>query len=212
VQLNKKDPLDLNEPQRQLLFQKLHVSKTARGAFGAAGLSLVVAAGAHALVLCTMPDVKTYAGDNPPADCSVKSSYTPLPEPSAEEVKQSAADLKESTDLNAFDAQALSTRRELQRRVNDAAERLRRIEMEIVSLPPAGGGANSVQDVGVYLESSKARDEELADLRSQEHDAKASIAADRARFEMLTAQVAGRHGGLLPASWSRELSCSECPP
>jgi hypothetical protein len=159
-----------------------------------------------------MPDGKTYAGDNPPADCNVKSSYTPLPEQGAEEVKQTASDLQRAADLNAFDREALSKRRELERNAEDAAQHLSRIHAEIASLPPAGGGANSAADIVLYLEVSKARDERLEDLRSQESDVKASIAADRARFQMLTAQVEKRHGGQLPASWSRQLRCSQCPP
>lgn len=37
---------------------------------------VLLATTAHALVLCTTPDGKTYAGDTPPADSKVKGEYT----------------------------------------------------------------------------------------------------------------------------------------
>ena len=42
--------------------------------------SLTLSGTAQALVLCTTPDGKTYAGDKPPPGCEVKSSYQSAPE------------------------------------------------------------------------------------------------------------------------------------
>jgi hypothetical protein len=65
---------------------------------------LLAATSSAALVLCTTPDGKTYAGDTPPPAWKVKSEYTSAEPPSPREELDAELTAKTAAQMNAFDA------------------------------------------------------------------------------------------------------------
>jgi hypothetical protein len=96
---------------------------------------LLVAADSWALVLCTTPDGKSYAGDTPPPNCKVKSEYTSSEPPTPQQSLEADLADQKAAQMNAFDAKALSLRRSLERSANDAAEELEETRCKLAAVP-----------------------------------------------------------------------------
>jgi hypothetical protein len=100
---------------------------------------LLAAAPVHALVLCTMPDGKKYAGDFPPAGCEVESPTADevqaavksgVEEAIEDAIEESAAERDAS-----FLASATRERRQIERELERIASRIRDLEAEIANVP-----------------------------------------------------------------------------
>jgi hypothetical protein len=169
--------------------------------------ALVLSETAHALVLCTTPDGKTYAGDKPPPGCEVKSRYTSPPapaEPQPAEPAAADASAEQRAADNAFMAQAFRRRREIEDEINAAADRL--IEAH-----------NSFQRVLVRPDdwANAGRHREYQNIKDNyshaEDDARVRIEQCREDFKKLTEDVRDRFHGILPPTWRTTLNCGSCP-
>jgi len=175
-------------------------------------LQLLTATSSAALVLCTTPDGKTYAGDTPPPGCKVKSEYTSSEPPSPQEELDADLADKTAAQMNAFDAKALSLRRSLERSANDAAEELEETRRQLAAVPVVNPGMyeNSAYGWQRYEEDLHARDMLVSALRQREAELLGKINGASQAFGELTANVARAHGGMLPPSWA-PMRCSKCP-
>jgi hypothetical protein len=176
----------------------------------------VACGAAHALVLCTTPDGKTYAGDKPPADCKVKSEYVNPPsteaEPQAATQGDDADRAARATAENAADAQAIKLRRQLEDGADAAAEELGNVRHRLTTLPVVNPANYRDTPSGwqAYEQDVHAREAQLWALHSRESELIVQIAGLRRDFTSLTGSLARAHGGAAP-SWWGPMRCSRCP-
>jgi hypothetical protein len=189
-------------------------SKMAQLSFAATFLAmqLLVVAESSALVLCTTPDGKTYAGDTPPADCKVKSEYTSSEPPTPQEALETEQSDRQEAAENAFDAKALSIRRQIERLAQDAAEELKSVRQQQLNLPVVNPAMyeNSAYGWQRYEEDLQKREMLLSALRQREAELMGKIGGARQAFGELTEKMAKAHGGIAPASWA-PMRCDGCP-
>lgn len=188
--------------------------KTTTGVIALAAAMLAAYPAAHALVLCTTPDGKTYAGDTPPPDCKIKSQYVnaPAESPSPQDALDAAEANRKAADANAIETQALASRRRIETDANRAAEELDDIHAKLANVPQvnAGGYQSNVSGVRAYHQDATARSEAVTAMRARERELLSQIKDCRTRFDELTSSLA-KAPGSLPASWSRTMRCDRCP-
>jgi hypothetical protein len=176
-------------------------------------LQFVPAAESSALVLCTTPDGKTYAGDAPPPNCKIKSEYTTSSEPpTPQEALDADISNQKTAEMNAFDAKAISIRRSLERTANDAAEELEETRRKLAAVPVVNPVMyeNSAYGWQRYEEDLHAREMLISSLRQREAELVGKINGAWQAFGDLTTKVAKAHGGMAPPSWA-PLRCEKCP-
>jgi hypothetical protein len=175
-------------------------------------LQLLTTTSPAALVLCTTPDGKTYAGDTPPPGCKVTSEYTSSKPPTPQEELDADLADKTAAQMNAFDAKAISIRRRLERDANDAAEELEETRRKLGTVPVVNPAMyeNSGYGWQRYEEDLHNRDMLISSLRQREAELLGKINDARQAFGELTAKVAEVHGGMAPPSWA-PIRCSKCP-
>lgn len=171
------------------------------------------ATAAQALVLCTMPDGKSYAGDTPPPGCQVKSQYaSPPAEPATSTDTTSDADSeadRKAAASNAVEAQALTARRRLETEINRAADDLVALRAQMASGSSTAVAAFQQAINGVTQQGGGAS-ETLPDLRARERALLAEIDGYKKQYSELTERLAKERGSL-PPSWPRALRCDRCP-
>ncbi len=173
---------------------------------------LLVVADSSALVLCTTPDGKTYAGDTPPSDCKVKSEYTSSEPPTPQEALDADQSSQRDAAINEFDAKAISIRRQIERQAQDAAEELKSVRQQELNLPVVNPAMyeNSAYGWQRYEEDLQRREMLLSGLRQREAELMEKIGGARRAFGELTEKVAKAHGGMTPPSWA-SMRCDGCP-
>src|SRR5262245_28678506 len=167
--------------------------------------SLVVPGTARALVLCTTPDGKTYAGDKPPSGCEVKRSYHSAPEAPAPG-NTTGAPVDASKD--GLSVHASRARTEIERALNKDANSLEdirnRIE-EVQRIEPQGSPnyfatQQDVADVSTFQSRKAAA---LSELKDAERKTLADMADLWKTFDQLDAKVVEHYGGKEPDWWRR---------
>ncbi|MGH7805440.1 MAG: hypothetical protein ACREQJ_13910, partial [Candidatus Binatia bacterium] len=188
--------------------------------FAIIALALLLAAPASAIVLCTTPDGKTYAGDHPPQGCEVTTEYEnpPVVPPTEEEVEAAAQagaaqaiDEAETTRRTSVLASALRERRQLESDINDLAAELMSIRTEIANVPVVNAASYRDTRLGwqQYQEDLQETENYRTDLRIKEGEVLGQISALRTKFDGLTSHVRTELG-TLPSTWA-SLRCSQCP-
>jgi hypothetical protein len=174
--------------------------------------SVVLSGSAYALVLCTTPDGKTYAGDTPPPGCKVKSEYTSTEAPTPQETLDAEISNQKAAEINAFDAKALSTRRSIERSAEEAAEELEVTRRKLAAVPVVNPAMyeNSVYGWQRYEEDLHTHEMLISSLRQREAELLGKIDGAHQAFGELTAKVAQAHGGMTPPSWA-PMRCGKCP-
>jgi adenine-specific DNA methylase len=177
---------------------------------------LLAAAPVHALVLCTMPDGKKYAGDFPPAGCEVESEYENAPPrpPTADEVQAAVKSGVEEAIEDAIEesaaerdasflASATRERRQIERELERIASRIRDLEAEIANVPVVNPARYRDTTVGWqhYREDQQTTSDARTALHRQIGDLRGQASAARYKFDRLTEQVKRANGGRLPPSW-----------
>lgn len=175
--------------------------------------SLTLSGTAQALVLCTMPDGRTYVGDKPPPGCEVKRSYQPAPEAQAPD---KAAEATAGASKNDLSVHASRARTEIERDLNKDADSLEEIRKKIEEVQRAEpqGSPNyfaTQQEVADVANFQSRKAAALKELRDAERKTLADMAALWKAFDKLDANVAGHYGGKEPDWWRDTLSCSKCP-
>ena len=180
-------------------------------------LALVATSPVQALVLCTAPDGRTYAGDTPPPGCKIQSEFSSAPAepPAPEAVLEDAEATRKAIDANAVEAQSLMELRRIERRANEDAEELAEVRgtIERLSVPRSTSQADTSGAAGGFFDPlalAVSRDETLAPARKRERELVNAIKGHRARYDELTASLAKARGSL-PPSWPRALRCDRCP-
>jgi hypothetical protein len=173
---------------------------------------LLVVADSSALVLCTTPDGKTYAGDTPPADCKVKSEYTSSEPPTPQKALDADQSNQREAAINEFDAKAISIRRQIERQAQDAAEELKSVRQQELNLPAVNPAMyeNGAYGWQRYEEDLQRREMQLSALQQREAELMGKMGDARRAFGELTEKMAKAHGGNAPASWA-PMRCDGCP-
>jgi hypothetical protein len=176
-------------------------------------VSLTLSGATEALVLCTMPDGKTYVGDEPPPGCEVKSSYQSAPEAPAPDA---AADATADASKGDLSVRASRARTEIERNLNrdaDSLEEVRKRIEEVRRAEPEGSPNYfaTQQDVADAANFQSRKAAALKELREAERKTLADIAALWKAFDELNADVAEHYGGKQPDWWRDTVSCSKCP-
>lgn len=182
--------------------------------------ALIAAYPAHALVLCTTPDGKTYAGDFPPAGCVEKGRFDEPAVPAAtgyegDAAEEETAAIDPETKEARTDAVrgALTRRYQIERQIQKVAAERRSVIGSINSLrhprEPAGGASSSGWNR--YRENVRIYYAERSRLLGVKTDLEIEISRLQGEFDSLTRDVAYANGGELPSTWRRKLNCAECP-
>jgi hypothetical protein len=178
-------------------------------------VSLAWAPSALAITLCTMPDGKKCAGDNPPVDCVEKGRYENPPETAddAGDGKTSAELASEDAARTKDDLDALKRRRQIEREMDETASALRRVREMIAGTPNIAGhsGGHASKALLEYQRNQKRLDLVNEDLRAREGVLASHFANIQAEFDALTEEVRARHDGVLPSTWSAKPRCAACP-
>ena len=181
---------------------------------------LLHAAPASAIVLCTTPDGRQFAGDDPPPDCKVTSAYEnpPVVAPSAEEIQAAAREGTQAAIDDAAEkrrtsvlASAIRERRALEDDLNDLASDLIGVRNEIANVPAVNPTNYRDTPLGwqQYQEDLQANQEYRIELRQKEGQMLAEMSSIRNRFDELTSHVRSELGAV-PPSWA-SLRCTQCP-
>ena len=124
----------------------------------------------------------------------------------------SAKPSREQAALDAADADAIVERRKIERALERAADELREVRVAISNTPRIAGDDSTGLTVRSETgDDQRVLDEANVDLRTREQALLSEIAALKNDFAKLTSAVEKRHGGALPASWSPEPHCRDCP-
>jgi hypothetical protein len=178
-----------------------------------AAVLLLLSGAAQALVICTMPDGKTFAGDKAPPGCAVKSEFQAPPnEPPAPEGLDAS---REEAD-DGFSVKASRARTEIERTLNEDAARLKGIRetIEKVRNTEPQGDPNFLatqQDFADLANFQNRKSETSRDLKAEERKNLASIVDQWKAFDELNARVVERYGGHEPDWWRSTLRCPICP-
>jgi hypothetical protein len=161
---------------------------------------LLAAAPVHALVLCTMPDGKKYAGDFPPAGCEVESEYENAPPrpPTADEVQAAVKSGVEEAIEDAIEesaaerdasflASATRERRQIERELERIASRIRDLEAEIANVPVVNDGRMAALPRGPA-------DDERRPYRAPPADRRSPRAGERRAVQVRSPDGAGEAG------------------
>lgn len=167
---------------------------------------------AHALVLCTMPDGRTYAGDAPPSACVVTKTFT---EPDAQVKAENPPGPANEAD-DSFSVTSSNARRKLERDLNTKAEELVDVRGRVAAVSNApifgyGGDTASGAAVAMVANLQSDKSEKLTKLRAEERRVLAGMAEVWKQFDDLSAGVKEHFNGTLPVWWRNDLRCSDCP-
>ena len=176
---------------------------------------LVLSGTARALVICTMPDGNTYAGDKAPPGCNVKNQYhAPADEPARAPAEGLDAAHKRADD--GFSVGASRARTEIERALNQDAAHLEEVRDKIErirSIEPQGDPnfLATQQDVTDLANFQSRKTETLQDLKTEERKALAAMVDRWKAFDELNAKVVEYYGGHEPDWWRNTVSCPKCP-
>lgn len=181
-----------------------------------AALVTAIATPALAITLCTTPDGKTYAGDNPPADCVVKSKYestgepSPAPGPSADEIQAAikggvsdAIDEAKEKQENAVLASAMRQRREIERELDRLEDELAGVNNDLANVKAVNPAnyRNTTAGWQQYEQDLQNKTTHETRLHSKKIDLEISINREKAKFDRVTQELKIANGGVLPSSW-----------
>lgn len=174
---------------------------------------------ASAFKKCRTADGKLLFTDVPPAGCVVEGEIPNAPrapEPETPAGEPSAGDVPVAGDAPAggsFDAQAIATRRRIERALAGAADDLAALARERANAPrlPAGAYVDTRSGEGSYQDGASIDPQAEAAIRAREDKVKERIQALRDEDAAVTAKLAESNGGSLPSWWSPAPRCEGCP-
>jgi hypothetical protein len=181
----------------------------------AAGLLLLASAPASAFVKCRSADGKMMFVDVPPPGCVVEGELKNAPgAPEAEPAPEAATGSTGDTAArDSADASAISSRRRIERELDQVAGDLIDLRREFANAPkaPAGIYVDTSDGSAHYFDKERVRDDVDAELRKREQTLLARIQALKDEFAGLTSDVEKRHGGSAPSWWNPTVRCGRCP-
>jgi hypothetical protein len=152
-------------------------------------VTLAVSAAAQVIQAWKTQGGQLYFGDHPPPGSVKVNEYKESSRSARSGLEEAAADAKAKAD-NAFEAQAIRRRRQLEKDINEAADIL----------------ASARQQLRRVQSFSRRRS-----LERRESEALVRVAESKRDFESLTEEVKRYNHGSPPASWSPTLNCRNCP-
>lgn len=152
--------------------------------------------------------------DRPPPGCVVEAEIANAPEaPSGDDATADGAAAEDPPASGSVEAQAIRTRRRIERDLAAAAADLEALGRERLAAPrmPAGVYVNTRTGEGSYEDGRTIERRAEAAIREREETVKARIAALRDEYATVTAELREANGGAMPPWWSESPRCPRCP-
>lgn len=168
-------------------------------------LGVLVGARADTIQKWKTPDGKLYFGDRPPAG-STNIGKEGSNEPPANGSPQESA---RSAEQERFSIEVSRERTEIEKALNDNAERLEEVAKQIAEVESAPNVLPPWMEMRAGFKNEKA--DRLRELWAQKRTTLAAVADLWKRFDKLNAEVTKAYDGKAPDWWRSTLSCPKCP-